>query len=394
MDNEVVVVSTGRTAVGRYGGTLRSLNSGQLAATVIINVLRKGGISPHFVDEVILGEVRQTTESSNVARVAALRAGIPETATAYTVNRLCASGMQAITSGVQQIWANQADIVLAGGTESMSQAPIYLRQSRFGEGNSTLVDSNLENGQQPQEIYSSQLSMGITAENVAERYDISRSAQDKFAFQSQKKAAEAIQSGKFKDEIVPVQVMEKKGTVSFDVDEFPRPDTTIDKLNQLKPVFKQHGTVTPGNSCGRNDGAAAIVLMKHEKARALQLKPLAKIADWTTAGVSPDIMGIGPVPAINKLLKKTGISLSEVGLIELNEAFAAQALAVIRNLQLNEQIVNVNGGAIALGHPLGATGCKIVTSLIYEMNRRKERYGLAALCVGGGQGMALLLEQV
>ncbi|MBU8906095.1 thiolase family protein [Desertibacillus haloalkaliphilus] len=394
MSNEIVIVSAVRTAVGRFGGSLKDINSGELGATVIKEAIQRAGISPEQVDEVILGEVRQSTESSNVARVAALRAGVPETAPAFTVNRLCASGMQAITSGVQQIISNQADIVVAGGTESMSKAPIYLRNSRFGEGNPTIVDSNVENGQQPQEIFGSHLGMGITAENVAERYQISREDQDAFAVLSQQKAAKAIENERFKDEIIPVQVKERKNSFLFDTDEHPRPKTTVEKLAQLKPAFRQNGTVTAGNACGRNDGSAAVVLMTAEKAKSLGVKPLARIVDWSTAGVSPEVMGVGPVPALEKLLKKTGKSIEEVGLIELNEAFASQALAVIREAKLDIDKVNVNGGAIALGHPLGATGCKIVTSLIYEMLKRDEKYGVATLCVGGGQGMAIMIEQL
>ncbi|MFV8829900.1 thiolase family protein [Alkalihalobacterium sp. APHAB7] len=389
---DIVIVSAVRTAVGRFGGSLKGVNSGTLGAIVIQESLKRAQLSPNLVDEVILGEVRQTTESSNVARVASLRAGVPDTATAFTVNRLCASGMQAMVSGVQQILSKQADVVVAGGTENMSRAPIYLRNSRFEEGNPKLIDSNLENGQQPQEVYGSHLGMGITAENVAERYNISREAQDQFAFESQQKAAQAIEEGRFVDEIVPVEIKERKRSFTFAHDEFPRPGTTTESLSKLIPVFKENGTVTAGNACGRNDGAAAVVMMSSNKAESLGLKPLARIVDWATAGVSPEVMGIGPVPAIDKLLKRTGINLSEVGIIELNEAFAAQALAVIQEANLDREKVNVNGGAIALGHPLGATGCKIITTLIYEMQLKNEQYGIATLCVGGGQGMAILIE--
>lgn len=390
---DIVIVSAVRTAVGRFGGSLKGVNSGALGAIVIEESLKRAQLSPNLVDEVILGEVRQTTESSNVARVASLRAGVPDTATAFTVNRLCASGMQAMVSGVQQILSKQADVVVAGGTENMSTAPIYLRNSRFGEGNPKLIDSNLENGQQPQEVYGNHLGMGITAENVAERYNISREAQDQFAFESQLKAAQAIEEGRFVDEIVPVEIKERKRSFTFAHDEFPRPGTTTESLSKLIPVFKENGTVTAGNACGRNDGAAAVVMMSSNKAESLGLKPLARIVDWATAGVSPEVMGIGPVPAIDKLLKRTGINLSEIGIIELNEAFAAQALAVIQEANLDREKVNVNGGAIALGHPLGATGCKIITTLIYEMQRKNEQYGIATLCVGGGQGMAILIEK-
>lgn len=394
MNGDIVIVSAVRTAVGRFGGSLKAFNSGELGAIVIKEAINRAGLSPEQVDEVILGEVRQTTESSNVARVAALRAGVTENAPAFTVNRLCASGMQAITSGAQQIMCNQAEIVVVGGTEIMSRAPFYLRNSRFGEGNPTLVDSNLENGQQPTELFGSHLGMGITAENVAERYRVSREDQDHFAVESQQKAAAAIENERFKDEIVAIEIKERKKSFVFDTDEHPRPNTTVEALAKLKSPFKANGTVTAGNACGRNDGAAALVIMSAAKAKSLGLKSLAKVVDWATAGVSPEVMGIGPVPAIQKILKRTGKELSEIGLIELNEAFASQALAVIREAKLDRKKVNVNGGAIALGHPLGATGGKIVTSLIYEMQKRKERYGIATLCVGGGQGMAIMLEQV
>jgi acetyl-CoA C-acetyltransferase len=391
MKREIVIVSAVRTAIGKYGGTLKDLPSGTLGAIVIAEAVRRAGIAVDMVDEVIMGEVRQSTESSNMARVAALRAGIPEKATAMTVNRLCASGMQAVASAVQQILVGQADIVVAGGAENMSRSPIYLRNARFGEGNPVLVDSNLENGQQPNETYGSHLGMGMTAENVAERYGISREDQDAFALRSQQKAAEAIRAGRFREEIVPIEVAQKKQTVHFDEDEFPRA-TSMEQLAALKPAFKPGGTVTAGNACGRNDGAAAMVLMTQEKAAQLDVKPVARIVDWACAGVSPEVMGIGPVPAVRKLLDRTGMKLSDFGLIELNEAFAAQALAVIRELDLDPERVNVNGGAIALGHPVGATGTRIMTTLCHEMKRRREQYGLATLCVGGGQGMAIALE--
>lgn len=392
--DEIVILSAVRTPVGRYGGTLKHLNSGQLASIAIREAALRAGISEEQVDEVILGEVRQSTESSNVARVAALRAGIPVTAPAFTINRLCASGMQAVASAAQQIAFGQSDIVVAGGTESMSNAPIYLRNSRFGGDNPILVDSNTEAGQQPKETYGSHLVMGITAENVAERYQISRIDQDAFAIESQLRAANAIETNRFQNEIVAIEIKDRKNSFLFDTDEHPRPDTTIEKLSKLKPVFKENGTVTAGNACGRNDGAAAMVLTSAKNASELGLKPLAKIVDWVSTGVSPEVMGIGPVPAVRKLLKRTKKTLDDVGLIELNEAFASQALAVIRELDLDIEKVNVNGGAIALGHPLGATGAKIMTTLLHEMIRRGEKTGIATLCVGGGQGMAVMIENL
>lgn len=394
MKENIVIVEAVRTPVGRYGGALKNINSGELAAIAIKESIKRAGISPELIDEVILGEVRQTTESSNVARVAGLRAGISETAPGFTINRLCASGMQAVASAVQQVQSGQAEIVVAGGTESLSNAPIYLRNSRFGGDHTQLVDSNTEAGQQPIEIFGSKLGMGITAENVAERYNISREDQDRFAADSQRKAAEALENGIFKEEITPVGIASKKQTTTFDTDEHPRPGTTYEKLSNLKPVFKEDGTVTAGNACGRNDGAVAMLVMTEEKAKSLNLKPIARIVDWATSGVSPEIMGVGPVPAVKKLLERSNKRVEEIGLIELNEAFAAQALAVIRELNLDMNRVNVNGGAIALGHPLGATGARILTSLMYEMKRREERFGIATLCVGGGQGMAMLVENM
>lgn len=393
MVHEYVIVSAKRTAIGRFGGSLKTINSGDLAAAVLKDALQTTGIPFDQINEIILGEVRQASESSNVARVAGLRAGISEAATAYTVNRLCASGMQAVVSGVQHLAFHPDEIVITGGTENMSRAPIYLRNSRFGEGNPYVVDSNIENGQQPIEMYGKDLGMGMTAENVAEKYGISRTDQDAFALESQKRAKLAWENGKFDSQIVPVEVKMRKETTVFAKDEHMR-ETSFEKLAGLKPVFKKDGTVTAGNACGRNDGASAIVLMTKEKAKSLSLKPLAKVRDWSVAGVDPRFMGIGPVPAVTNLLKNTGLQIKDIGLMELNEAFASQSLACIRELNIDMENVNVNGGAIALGHPLGATGAVILTKLIHEMHHRQNQYGIATLCVGGGQGMAMLLELV
>ena len=391
MEHEFVIVSANRTAIGKMGGQLKDVQAGHLAATVIKDAIERAGLAPEQINEVIFGEVRQSTESSNLARVAALRAGIPPEASAYTVNRLCASGIQAVISSVQHLAFNPDDIVVAGGAENMSRAPIYLRNTRFGEGNPYLVDSNLENGQQPIEMYGKDLGMGVTAENVAETYHISREDQDAFAMESQKRARLAIETGCFKPQIVPIEIKTRKNTALFHTDEHPR-ETSYEKLSQLKPVFKSDGTVTAGNACGRNDGASALVLMTREKANNLDVKPIAKIVNWSTAGVDPRYMGIGPVPAIENLLNKTGLTVEDIGLFELNEAFASQSLAVIREAKLDPDKVNVNGGAIALGHPLGATGAIIMTKLIHEMQKRQEKYGIATLCIGGGQGMSILLE--
>jgi len=392
--NRIVIVDGVRTPIGRYGGVLKDVKSGFLASRVIESVLEKANVSPTIVDEVILGEVRQTSEASNVARVAALRAGIPSSTPAFTVNRLCASGMQAIASGVQQIQSGQAKAVIAGGTESMSNAPIFIRGSRFGGDQTQLVDSNKENGQQPQETYGYQLGMGITAENVAEKYNVSREDQDKFAYESQQRADRAIKEDVFREEIAPVTVQVKRSTVVVDTDEHPRPETTLEKLGTLKPAFKPDGSVTAGNACGRNDGAAAVLLMSEEEAAAQNLQPYAAIVDWAAVGVPPEIMGIGPVPAVQKLLERTELSIEDIDLFEINEAFASQALAAQRELGIDPEKCNVNGGAIALGHPLGATGARIVVTLMHELKRRGGRYGVAALCIGGGQGMAILIENL
>ncbi|MEH6947135.1 thiolase family protein [Bacillus sp. JJ634] len=392
--NRIVIVDGVRTPIGRYGGVLKDVKSGFLASRVIESVLEKANVSPTIVDEVILGEVRQTSEASNVARVAALRAGIPSSTPAFTVNRLCASGMQAIASGVQQIQSGQAKVVIAGGTESMSNAPIFIRGSRFGGDQTQLVDSNKENGQQPQETYGYQLGMGITAENVAEKYNVSREDQDKFAYESQQRADRAIKQDVFREEIAPVTVQVKRSTVVVDTDEHPRPETTLEKLGTLKPAFKPDGSVTAGNACGRNDGAAAVLLMSEEEAAAQNLQPYAAIVDWAAVGVPPEIMGIGPVPAVQKLLERTELTINDIDLFEVNEAFASQALAVQRELGIDPEKCNVNGGAIALGHPLGATGARIVVTLMHELKRRGGRYGVAALCIGGGQGMAILIENL
>lgn len=393
MEHEFVIVSANRTAVGRFGGQLRNVPAADLAATVMKEAITQAGLTVEQVNEVVFGEVRQSTEASNLARVAALKAGIPIESSGYTVNRLCASGMQSVISGVQHLAFHSQDIVLAGGAENMSRAPLYLRNSRFGEGNPYIVDSNLENGQQPMEMYGKDLGMGMTAENVAEKYDISREDQDAFALESQKRAKQAWEEGRFDSQIVPIEIKSKKETSVFARDEHMR-DTSLEKLASLKPVFKKDGTVTAGNACGRNDGASAIILMTAEKANILGLKPLAKVKSWSTAGVDPRYMGIGPVPAIEKLLKQTDLKVQDIGLWELNEAFASQSLAVIRQVGIPISKVNVNGGAIALGHPLGATGAIILTKLLHEMKHRNEQFGISTLCVGGGQGMAVLLENM
>jgi acetyl-CoA C-acetyltransferase len=395
MEN-VYIMGAVRTAIGKYGGSLKSVPAHQLGALVVREALNRSGVADDLVDEVILGEVRQSTEASNIARCVALEAGLPETVPGYTVNRLCASAMQATLCGCQEIWCGQADTIVAGGTENMSRAPIYLRGSRWGGNKNTLVDSNIEAGSTaaPASIYGTGLSMTRTAENVAERFNISREEQDAFAVESQRRAAAAIQAGYFKEEIVPVEVKEKKNTFIFDTDEFPRPSTSMEVLSKLKPIVKADGTVTAGNSCGLNDGAAALVLMSEKKVKETGLVPMARIIDITTAALDPAIMGYGPYYATNKILGRAGMTLEQIDLIELNEAFASQSVACVRDLGLDPSKVNINGGAIALGHPLGCTGVRLIVTLLHSLKRTGGKIGLATLCIGGGQAMAALIERV
>lgn len=395
MEN-VYIMGAVRTAIGKYGGSLKSVPAHQLGALVVREALNRSGVADDLVDEVILGEVRQSTEASNIARCVALEAGLPETVPGFTVNRLCASAMQATLCGCQEIWCGQADTIVAGGTENMSRAPIYLRGSRWGGNKNTLVDSNIEAGSTaaPASIYGTGLSMTRTAENVAERFNISREEQDAFAVESQRRAAAAIQAGYFKEEIVPVEVKEKKNTFIFDTDEFPRPGTSMEALARLKSIVKEGGTVTAGNSCGLNDGAAALVLMSEKKVQETGLKPMARILDITTAALDPAIMGYGPYYATNKILERTGMTLEQIDLIELNEAFASQSVACVRDLGLDPSKVNINGGAIALGHPLGCTGVRLIVTLLHSLKRTGGKIGLATLCIGGGQAMAALIERV
>lgn len=345
----------------------------------------------------IFGQTKQSADAPNIARVASLMAGLPVEVPGYTVMRQCGSGLQAINNAIQAIKCGLADIVIAGGTESMSNAPFYLRNARFGyrSGNAVLVDSNTESQprSQPVDIYG-EFNMGITAENLAKKYNISRQDQDIFALNSQNKAFNSIETGRFKEEIVPVVVPQRRGeSIVFEVDEHPR-KTSLEKLSRLKPVFLEGGTVTAGNSSGRNDGASAVLVMSSKTAQRKNFKPMAIIRSQAVAGVSPELMGIGPVPATKKALKMAGLNLSDIGLIELNEAFAAQSLSVMKELDVNKEIVNVNGGAIALGHPLGCSGTRIVTTLLHEMRKRNVKYGLATICIAGGLGMADVFELV
>lgn len=397
--NEVVIVSAVRTAVGRLGGGLRDVEPEDLGQLVIGEALRRAQVEPEAVEEVILGQTKQSADAANLARVAALKAGLPVEVPAYTVHRQCGSGLQAIHNAAECIMIGQADIVVAGGVENMSKAPYYLRGARYGygAGNAVLVDSNTESQprSQPYEVYGN-LTMGLTAENLSERYGINREEQDAFALQSQERAFAAIESGRFKDEIIPVEVPQRKGpAVIFDTDEHPR-KSTLEGLAALRPVFKEGGTVTAGNASGRNDGAACTVVMSAKEAARRGLKPMVTIRGMGVAGVPPEIMGLGPAPASRKALAHAGLTFDDMGLIELNEAFAGQALSVIKELGIGDRMseLNVNGGAIALGHPLGCSGARIFTTLLYEMHKRGTRYGLATLCIAGGQGIATVVEAV
>ena len=395
----VYIVEACRTAVGKHGGTLKDMQPEVLGTFVVKAALERSGINPADLDEVIFGHCRQSSHNPNIARVMSLMAGIPEEVPAYTVMRQCASGMTAIADGAMGIMAEQYDLVLAGGVESMSTAPFYIMGARYGlgTGNSQIFDSvtEVQKRTQPIDKYG-EFNMGMTAENIAAKYGITREEQEVFALQSQTRAAAAIASGRFDDEIVPVVVPQKKGDpVIFKVDEFPK-ETSLEKLAKLKPAFKFDGTgtVTAGTSSGRNDGASAVILASDEGLKKTGLKPMAKIISMAAAGVDPRYMGLGPIPATRKALEKAGLTLDDIGLIELNEAFAAQSLACIKELGMNQDIVNVNGGAIALGHPVGSSGARIIVTLAHEMKKRGVKYGLATLCIAGGLGQAVIIEAV
>ncbi len=394
----VVITSALRTPVGSMGGVFRDVSDVELARTVLEAVIFQSGIEKSIVDEVVLGQAKQHADAPNIARVATLKAGFPDEVPAYTVHRQCSSGLQAILNAVWQIQAGYGDVIVAGGVESMSTAPYYLRNARYGyrSGNGALVDPNTESQpkSQPEEIYGS-FNMGMTAENLAEKYRITREEQDAFAYTSHVRAIAATDAGRFVGEIVPMSIPAGKGqSILVDADEGPRRHTSPEKMARLKPAFKEGGTVTAGNSSTRNDGAAAMLVMSEDKATELGLKPLVRFVAAGIAGVNPKVMGIGPVPATRKALARSGLSLDDIGLIELNEAFAAQSLAVVKELGLNREILNVNGGAIALGHPLGCSGTRISVTLIHEMLRRKTRYGLATICVAGGLGVSAIFENL
>lgn len=394
---DVVIVSAVRTALGSIGGTLKNVQPETLSSIVMEGAIEKAGIEKTIIDEVIFGQAKQTTDAPNIARVAALMAKIPEEIPAYSVHRQCASGMQSILNGMQQIQTGYSDVVLVGGVESMSTAPFYVRNARFGVGSGTtqFIDPNTESQpkSQPSDVYGT-FNMIQTADNVAEKYHVTREECDAFGLASQRKAVKAIDEGKFKDEIVPVVIPQrKKDPIVFDTDEYPKRDTDEAKMAKLKPIF-EGGVTTAGNASGRNDGAAAMVIMAAEKAQELGLKPIAKILGASAAGVDPRYMGIAPVPATQKLLKKLNMQIDDFPLVEINEAFAAQSVACAKELGIKEERLNVNGGAIALGHPLGCSGCRISTTLLHEMMKRGEKYGLAAICVAGGLGMAMAFERL
>ena len=390
---KAVIVSAARTPIGSFGGAFASLSAVDLGVIAAKEAIKRAGIEPSMVEEVYLGNILGAGLGQNVARQVSLGAGIPIETPALTINMVCGSGLRAVSMAAQFVESGQCDIILCGGTESMTDTPYLLPKARWGHrmGDGKVVDYMVHDGLW--DIYND-YHMGMTAENVAEQYGITREEQDEFAAQSQNRAEEAQKSGKFADEIVPVIIPQRKGDpVVIDTDEYPRHGSTVEKMSKLKPAFKKDGTVTAGNASGINDGAAALIVMSKDKAGELGLKYLCEIAGYGSAGVDPKVMGLGPVPATKKALANAGWTIDDLDLIEANEAFAAQALAVIRDLGLNPEITNVNGGAIALGHPIGASGARILVTLLYEMEKRDAKRGLATLCIGGGMGTSLLVQR-
>ena len=391
---EIVIASACRTAIGTFGRTLKDVPAAELGAIVVKEAVKRAGIKPEMVDEVIFGNVLQAGLGQNIARQVTLKAGLPIETTAMTINIVCGSGLKSVALAANQILAGESEIVVCGGTENMSAAPYAIPSARWGArmNNSKMIDVMVNDG-----LWDAfnQYHMGITAENVAEKYGITREMQDEFAVASQSKAEAAIKAGKFKDEIVPVVIHGKKGDTVFDTDEHPKFGTTLEKVAKLKPAFKRDGgTVTAANASGINDSAAALVVMSKEKADELGIKPLATIVSYATGGVDPSIMGVGPVPAVTKAMARANMTVDDFDLIEANEAFAAQSLAVAQDLKFDMSKVNVNGGAIALGHPIGASGARILVTLLYEMQKREDAHtGLATLCIGGGQGQALIVKK-
>ncbi|MEJ5316959.1 MAG: acetyl-CoA C-acetyltransferase [Tenuifilum sp.] len=391
---EVVIVSAARTAIGNFNGSLSGFSAVELGAIAAREAIVRAGINPNEINEAIVGNILSAGLGQNVARQVAIKAGVPETSPAMTINKLCGSGLRAVSMAAQFIMLGDADVILAGGTESMTNAPYLLDKARNGYrmGNGQIIDSMIYDGLT--DVFN-QYHMGVTAENIAEQWKISREEQDEFALKSQQKAEAAQKAGRFDSEIIPIDIPQKKGDpIQFKSDEFIRQGVTFEQLERLKPAFKKDGTVTAGNASGINDGAAMLIVMSREKANELGIKPLVRIVSYGNAALDPKIMGYGPVPATRIALQKAKMQISDIDLIEANEAFAAQSIAVLRDLNLNPEIVNVNGGAIALGHPIGASGARILTTLIYEMKRRNATTGLATLCIGGGQGTALIVENI
>ena len=390
---EVVIVSAARTPIGSFGGSLKGVPTRKLGAIAIKGAVERAGIKPEMVDEVIMGAVLQGALGQNVARQMTLDAGLPIETPAMTINKVCGSGLRAVELAAQIIKAGDAEIVVAGGAENMSATAYAMPAARWGArmNNTQMVDMMVNDGLW--DAFNG-YHMGITAENVAEQWGITREELDEFSVISQNRAEAAIKAGKFKDEIVPVEIPQKKGDpIIFDTDEFPKFGTTMDKVAKLKPAFKKDGIVTAANASGINDAGAAVVVMSKEKADELGIKPLCTIKSYASAGVDPSIMGVGPIPASQKALAKAGLTIEDIDLVEANEAFAAQSLAVRKELNLDPEKTNVNGGAIAIGHPIGASGCRILITLIYEMMKRDSKYGLATLCIGGGMGTALIVER-
>ncbi len=389
---EVCIVSAARTAIGNFGGGLASLSAVELGVHAAKEAINRAGISARQVDETFAGNILSAGEGQNIARQIAVKSGVRQESPATTINQLCGSGLRAVCLAAQSIMLGENEIVLAGGSESMSNAPYLLPKARFGYkmGNASMVDSMIHDGLTDAFF---NYHMGVTAENIAENWNLTREEQDEFALKSQHKTEQAVNKGTFDEEIVKVEIVQRKKTLVIDKDEFPRKGLTIEQLAGLKPAFKNGGTVTAGNASGINDGAAMVVVMSVDKARELGLQPLAKIKSFAYIGLDPQIMGYGPVEATRKALNKAGMQIEDIELVEANEAFAAQSLAVVRDLKLNPDIVNVNGGAIALGHPIGASGARVLTTLLYEMKRRNNKTGLATLCIGGGQGIAMIVER-
>ncbi len=392
--SDIVIASAVRTAGGSFGGAFKKVSAVELGALILREAVQRGGIEPNQVDEVVFGTGWQAGLGPNIGRLATVKGGLPHEVPAFTVNKRCGSSLRAVSLAAQIIKAGDAEVVLAGGAENTSQVPYIADGARWGNrmGDGKLIDLMHKDG------FICPLAghlMGVTAETLVEKYSISREEQDAFAAESQSKAVNAVKEGKFKEEILPVEVPVKKGqTEIFDTEEIPREGVTAEKLAKLRPVFKKEGSVTAGNSCALCDAAAAVLVMKEEKASGLGVKPLARIVSYAHAGVDPAVMGIGPVPAISKALERAGLKLGDIDIIELNEAFAAQILAVERELKWDRSIVNVHGGAIALGHPVGATGAKILTTLIYALKDRDKKLGLVSLCIGGGQGVAIVIERL